>query len=185
LTSPARARGRWALVVLATAVVALATRAAAAGAASTRAEYVAQVEPICERSQKPTIKAYTALFRGLKKAGLVGDDPNVSKRTARRGTRLLGTTYMRVSSIYARTTAEIATVSAAPGDEASVANWLAGRNRAAQLGAQAGRAAKHQKVGYAIRLVDRGVSVSEEGAKSVAGYGFKFCALPLGEAESD
>jgi hypothetical protein len=46
---------------VATAVVALivlAGVAAPARAATTRAEYVAQAEPICQAAQKPTIKAY-------------------------------------------------------------------------------------------------------------------------------
>jgi hypothetical protein len=36
-----------------------------AHAASSRAEYVAQVEPICQAAQKPTFKAYTRTFKEI------------------------------------------------------------------------------------------------------------------------
>lgn len=162
---------------------AAATSAQVAHAAATRAEYVAQVEPICKAAQKPTIKAYASLFKGFHQVGFSGDNPDVSKRATKLGNRLIGTFYLRVSNVYGRTTAQIATVSAAPGDETAVAAWLAGRNRAVLLGAQAGRAARHQKVERSTGLVNKAESASEEAAKSVEGYGFNFCAFALGDVE--
>jgi hypothetical protein len=172
------------LIAPAIIVIALAIGASAAYGDSTRAEYVAAAEPICKAAQKPTFKAYASFFKGLKRAGLVGDNPDISKRTARISAHLLGAFYLRVSSIFSGTTSQIATISAAPGDEAAVATWLMGRDRAAQLGAQAGRVAKHQKIRRAVHLSDQAGTASEEAAKSVVGYGFTFCALPWGEADS-
>lgn len=171
-------------LALPVALIGLAVMAAPANATATRAEYVAQVEPICESAQKPTFKAYFAFAKGFRKAGLNGDDPDVSKRIMRISDRLLAVFYLRVSNIYARTTSRITAVPPAAGDEQTVAAWLAGRTRAALLGSQAGRAAKHRKVKRAAHLLDQGIAASQDGAKLVSDYGFKFCALPLGEAQS-
>jgi hypothetical protein len=152
------------LIAAAIILVALAIFSAPAYAASTRAEYVAQVEPICHAAQKPTFKAYGALFKGLSKAGLVGDQPEISRKTRRISARLLGTFYLRISNVYASTTAQISAVLPAPGDEAAVTRRLDGRNQAATLGAQAGRAAKHQKVRRAARLVNNAASLGDEAA---------------------
>jgi hypothetical protein len=163
----------------------MAITASPAAAASTRAEYVAQVEPLCQSAQKPTFKAYFRFAKAFRKLGLNGEDIDVSKQTARRVNRLAGAFYTRISNIYGRTTSQIAGVAPAPGDEAAVASWLEGRNQAAALGLQAGRAAKHQKSRGATRLVFRAVSASEQAAGSVSTFGLKYCALPFGEATSE
>jgi hypothetical protein len=169
--------------LIGTAIVTIvaAIAAAPASAATTRAEWVAQVEPICQAAQKPTSKAYSSFFKGLDKLGLVGDDPEVSKRDARISDRLLGTFYVRASDIYSRTTAQLTAVAPGPGDESAVAEWIAGRNQTSLLGAQAGRAAKHRKLKRAFHLADRAVTAGERAPGPVAGFGLHFCALGFAE----
>jgi hypothetical protein len=178
-------RAVWGLIATAITVIApLAITATSANAATTRAEYVAQAEVICKGSQKPTFKAYNAFFKGLSRLGLEGEEPNTSRRAARAANRLLGVAYLRISNIYDRSTSRLAALTAAQGDEAAVASWLGGRREAAALGARAGHLAKHQKLKRAIHMADRASSISENAVKSVADYGFHYCALSWGEAES-
>jgi hypothetical protein len=179
------ARGGSVLIALAIAAIALAIIAAPASAAASRAEWVAQVEPICHAAQKPTFKAYHAFFRGLDKLGLVGGSPEISKRQARSSDRLLGTFYLHATNIYSRTTAQLSTVAPGPGDESAIGAWIAGRNQASLLGTQAGRAAKHLKVKRAFHLADRAVTAGDDATTPVAGFGLHFCALGWGEAEGD
>jgi hypothetical protein len=167
------------LIALAITVTALAITTSFASAAATRAEYVAQVEPICRDAQKPTFKAYSALFKATPTAG----QTQINKAVARRADRALGRFYTRISNIFGLTTSQIASITPAPGDEGTVAAWLAGRSQAQMLGLQAGRAAKHLKVRRATRLTSRATSASDQAAALVSTFGFKFCAFSLGDAE--
>lgn len=162
--------------------VVAAVSAVPAQAATTRAEYVAQVEPICVAAQKPTIKTYASLFKAIPTA----DDPeHLTKREVRRADRALGRFYTQLSAIYGRTSSRIAGVPPAHGDENTVAAWLAGRTQAQTLGLAAGRAARHQKLRRASRLLKRATAASDDAARLVAGFGFHVCAFSLGHAESD
>lgn len=161
------------------ALVAIAIPTAVAYAASTRAEYVAQVEPICQAAQKPTIKAFISVFKSLPK----GDD-RITKSEAHKADRALGRLYTRISVIFGATTVQISSVAPAAGDESAVATWLAGRNQAQALGLQAGRAAKHLKVEKGAKLADRAVAASDQAAQSVSGFGFRTCAFSWGDAEA-
>lgn len=155
----------------------LAITAAPAQAASTRAEYVAQVEPLCKAAQKPTFKAYSRLFKSVPIEG-----ERITKSIARRTQFALAKFYTQISNIFGRTSARIAAVAPAQGDEGTVAAWLAGRDQARILGLQAGRVARHGKLRRAVRIVDRATSESDHAAGLVSDYGFTWCALPIGEA---
>jgi hypothetical protein len=173
------------LVVLASMITfALAASSPKADAAATRAEYVAQVEPICHAAQAPTFKAYSALFKAgnkIRASERAGNFQGAVRLTE----RALGRFYAKVSAIYAATTIRLSTVTPAPGDESTVAGWLAGRNQAIPIGIQASRAAKHGKVKLAARLSNQAVLTSERAASLVATYGLTYCALPWAEAQGD
>jgi hypothetical protein len=166
-------------VAVAIALLATVTTVATAYAASTRAEYVGQAEPMCQAAQKPTFKAYSALFKAIPTA----DQDQLNKAVVRRADRALGRFYIRISNIFGLTSAQIAALVPAPADEATVAAWLAGRDQAKTFGLQAGRAAKHLKLIRARRLANRAVSASEQAAELVSTFGFKFCAFSWGDAE--
>jgi hypothetical protein len=168
------------MVIVALIVVALS--AAPARAASSRAEFVAQVEPICQAAQKPTFKAYGRLFKSIP---TTADTQHPTKRVIRKADRALGRFYTQISGIYGRTSGRIASVPPAPGDESAVASWLAGRSQAVTLGLAAGRAARHLKVGQASRLADRAIAASDTAVRSVSDFGFHVCAFSFGHAESD
>jgi hypothetical protein len=162
-----------ALVLLVSAVA-----ASSAHATASRAEYVAQVEPFCQAAQKPTAKAFIAVIKSIPT-----DQDRITKSVAHRADRALGRLYVRISVIFGHTTAQISSVSPPPGDETTVSSWLAGRNQAQAWGLQAGRAAKHLKVGRAAKVANRAVSASDEAAQLVSGFGFRFCTFSWGDAE--
>ncbi len=147
------------------AIAALAIPAASAQAAATRAEYVAQVDPICLDYAKPAIKAFAAYFKaGARKR----------KPSARPTARFLS----QISRAYGNLTERIATVPAAPGDEAIVSTWLGRRAEVVVNLGRARRAARHGKLKRSDRLAGR----AGFGAASqvVSEFGFDYCAPPGG-----
>jgi hypothetical protein len=154
--------------------------APSAHAASSRAEYVTQVEPICQAAQKPTFKVYS---RAFKDAPTVEDPDDVTKRDVHRLDRALGRFYTGIATVYGRTSARIGAVSPGPGDEATVTAWLSGRARAQALMLQAGRVARHLKVRRAARLANQGIAASDAASRNVSGFGFYFCTFSIGDAE--
>lgn len=166
-------------IAIAFGLVALAI-APTAHAASSRAEYVAQVEPICQAAQVPTFKAYFGSSKGIP-TGL--DPDHLTKRDVRKVDRALGRLYTRVSKVYGRTSVRIGAIAPAPGDETAVAAWLTGRAQAQALWLRAGRAARHLKVRRADGLSQKGIETSDAASRNVSGYGFHFCTFSIGDAE--
>jgi hypothetical protein len=99
-------------VAVAIALLATVTTVATADAASTRAEYVGQAEPMCQAAQKPTVKAYSALFKAIPTA----KQDQLNKAVVRRADRALGRFYIRISNIFGLTSAQIAALVPAPAD---------------------------------------------------------------------
>jgi hypothetical protein len=159
-------------------VILSALAAVPAQAASTRAEYVAQVDPICRAADRPTFKAYGLLFKAGKK--IQGLDNR--KRVMRIRAQALARFYIRLSNIYAKTTTQIAAVASAPGDEQTVTAWLAERSLVPDLGIRAGRAMNHQKVKRSRRLSNQAISSSERAASVVGEFGFHACRQAWGDA---
>jgi hypothetical protein len=164
-------------LALAIAVIALVITAPSAYGASTRAEYVAQLEPICKAAQAPTFKAYSRLGKSIPIAG-----EKITKAIARRTHLALAKFYAQISNIYGRTSARIGAVPPPPGDGETVAAWLGGRDQARILGLQASRVARHGKLKSAVRIGVRATAVSDTAAGLVSDYGFAWCTLPIGEA---
>jgi hypothetical protein len=154
--------------------------AAPSRAASTRTEYVAQVELICKADQIPIAKSYFGLFNATP---TVGDSDHPTKHDRRRAAHALGRFYTRISNLYGRTSGEIGAVPPAPGDETTIAAWLTGRAQAQALWLRAGRAARHLKEKRATRLVNRGIAASDAAARNVSTFGFHFCTFSIGDAE--
>jgi hypothetical protein len=131
--------------------LALAVVAAPASAATTRADWVAQVDPICQSAKKPADRAIGAWFKALNKKGAL-DRPYKPKEFEREFTGISARLTSRLVAIYSRVTTDIAAVVPAPGDESVVATWLADRNSFAEQARVATRALKHRKFKRANRL---------------------------------
>jgi hypothetical protein len=122
-------------LAIATALVAVVTGSATAHAASTRADYAAQVNPICAsataqdqqltaRSEEELRRIHQALKKveGRKREKLLARDRKLSSALPDQHLRI------RYSEL-----ARLRAVPAAPGDEGLVATWLDGRKQSLDL----------------------------------------------------
>jgi hypothetical protein len=144
--------------VLVAACLALAAPATSMGA-DTRAEYIAQVDPICKRADKrifPLAKqAFGAWDRGeLGKAG--------------RG-------FSRVARVFGASIAKVAAVPPPVADQALIGDWLDLERRDVALTAGIGAALRQGKEGKARKLVKKSIAIEKPIDRLVGDYGFKEC----------
>src|SRR5262249_42222930 len=114
------------LIGLAIVVIALAIVAASASAATSRAEWVAQVDPICQVAYVAEKSADKTFHRQTKKAerqSKRGHHPSTAAR------KILFRFYHRTAQATQGMLNAISPIPAAPGDEATVASWLTGRQQ--------------------------------------------------------
>lgn len=133
-------RGAAAGVLLAIALV------APAQAATTRAEYVAQVEPLCQANLGPWQETYAAEVKTYKK--WVRLTKNGTLKAWERQTHKHARAVERHVAVHASLTDQISVVSPPAQDAQLVADWLADRNeyeRLAQSAANAFDAFKFKK----------------------------------------
>jgi hypothetical protein len=159
-------------VATAIALTAFATMATTAYGASTRADYIAQVDPICQTASKPARKVGKRFLKDLKRIGRV---QNPSKKQTKAFVNELARVLIRLSSIEANVTAQIATVQPAAGDESTVAAWLQGRAQYSQLTAQGARAFRHHKFHAAATLLDQANTALAQEQRLIADFGFQHC----------
>ena len=166
------------LLAVATALVALAIGSGAAYGASTRAEYVAQVDPICQAAATPARQAFGAFFKAVKnkKGGANAlQHPKVVSHQVRIPAAKL---YRRLSVIYGAMNAQIAAVAPTPDDAARVAAWLSLRGTvAADLGALAA-SLKHNHLHVFDAVTLKTQADTTQANNSVRDFGFAFCTPP-------
>jgi hypothetical protein len=168
------------LAALAITVIALPIAATPANAATTRAEYVAQVDQVCG-SFTPQ---FTKLSRSLKK--LVGKSNEVvtesdaqEKRRLNRIFRGLGRFVGKEAKVLGAMTEQVALVPPAPGDEAAVAQWIAGLRQFVSLQAQSAPAFKHRRLGRAAELSQQSLAALNSGGAAVKDWGISTCLVTI------
>jgi hypothetical protein len=128
--------------LLLTLICAMALSAAAepAGAAATRAEYAAEVNAICVAANQD-LKERLGNISGRPSGNKADED--LSKGERRRQLNRLGRSFtrllLRVTRAGGRTITAVAAVTAAPGDEALVSQWVASLQRAQRLSKRSNR----------------------------------------------
>jgi hypothetical protein len=110
------------LIALAIALIALAIMATTAGAATTRAEYVSQVDPICQNGQAQEAAAVLPVIQATKRA-----KRHRNRKTAKRADRAFIVYFAEYANIERAVNAQIATVTPAPDDVSLVQVWLRAR----------------------------------------------------------
>jgi hypothetical protein len=175
------------LIALAITVIAFAITAAMAYGASTRAEYVAQVDPICQagnqrivRASKKAAPSIKRILAKVKKLGEAGEDSPEAKRLYAKFT---SKAYGRYASIFHSVTTQITAVPPGPGDEAAVAAWLEGRALHAVLLRRAIRKAKRGKTDRSALLVLAALAILKEADDQVRSFGFQQCVTTEAETE--
>jgi hypothetical protein len=160
-------------IALAIAVTALAVTATTAIAASTRAEYVAQVDPVCQVEQaqeKAVIGPAMRRVRHLEDRGLDAVKP------AKPIARTIAGAYDRLAAIQRDTDSMIASIPPAPGDEAVVSSWLGQRAAFTDLFQRSAQAIAHQHRRRFFSLLFKAIGVEETAAESIQDFGFASCA---------
>jgi hypothetical protein len=168
-------RFRGGISALALAAVAL-VAATPASAASTRAEYVAQVDPICQGAIKPEAKALTAYLKALEHFNNRVRSGAANKSTL---TKLLSQSagfLNRFRGIEANVTTQIEAVPPPPGDSGTVTLWLQNRRAAEELVGSAVSALKHRRLKAYSRLLDQAEATDAGGRVLVSSFGFQYCA---------
>jgi hypothetical protein len=168
------------------AIAALAVAAAMpspASAASTRGEYLAQIEPICqqanEQAKRQAQKINRALKKSLKKAA-------TQEKNGKPGDVFADVFILAViklvgpdNRLFERTTARIAAVPPAAGDEAVVTAWLTGRTESTELVWDALRAGKHHKANRMFGLLDASTEALRKAQQPVQAFGLNHCFIEL------
>jgi hypothetical protein len=144
-------------------VIALAITATTAYAAATRAEYVAQTDPICQAGTDQVAKRLPGLIKRIVKR------PNITPTVSFAYGLALG------GKIFGEETNRLATIPPPPGDEAAVSGWLDGRRTYKRNLDMAVVAGKHNKKKQMLKRFKRAVTAVAQTNQLVAGFGFQYC----------
>jgi hypothetical protein len=150
--------------------------------AQTRAEYVAQADPICQSAIKPAKK----ISRPVNRAGKALDaaqkkhkSKQVIIRLAKHFFRVVGAAYSRLGTLSNKTTARVQAIPPPPEDAALIGQWLAVQAETAQDLFDAASAARHFNF-RSLAAAERSFAQDNRAAdRLVAGFGFKYCAAPV------
>jgi hypothetical protein len=129
-------------------------------AAATRAEYVAQADPICATTNSDIAKLNKKFLR-LDKRGRYGA-----------AGAALGKTGTRLSASIV----QVRAIAPSPGDEATVTSWLGLIESVAMDNRRMGRAEVERRFGKVIKLIHRNDVLHDQAHALVADWGFQACA---------
>jgi hypothetical protein len=162
-------------LLAALAVVAVAVVAAPAQAATTRGEYVAQVDPICQ-SIIPDVKATGGSINRSIRRYVRDVLAGASRRdAAHRYFNRVGRSLIRFSGDIGDLRTKIEAVSVPPQDSGYVTLWLRDISSAQGLVAEAGRALRKRHISAFRSLWAEASAVAEESDVWVGGFGFQYC----------
>jgi hypothetical protein len=164
------------------AALVIAVPAQAQAQAQTRAEYVAQADPICQAAIKPGRK----ITRPVNRAGEALDaaqKKHKSKKVviglAKHFFRVVGRAYSQLGTLSNKTNAGVRAIPPPPEDAALIGQWLAVLDETTQDFFDASKAARHFDF-PSLDAADRALSEDFKAAdRLVAGFGFKYCAAPV------
>jgi len=154
--------------------------AAPAFGAATRAEYVAQVDPICQKGQQDMIaeakRQRPAVKRIRRKLKDLADSLTDEQENALLG-KLAAREFSPTLKVFGGVTGQIAAVAPVPTDQTAVTQWLTARRSYLALIQRAIRAARQGKSPRENDLIEKATGVIIEGEIPVEGFGFRFCLL--------
>jgi hypothetical protein len=147
--------------------------APAARATSTRAEYVAQVDPICHAApvtDKAAARRFKKRAHQLIRRGMDPDHPSPA------GMRAVVRFYSQVARVQRGANADIASVAPAPGDEALISQWLRIRSKVPERLGQFIRSFSAGQDHKARRAISRAFKADFEAYSLMQDFGFSHCA---------
>lgn len=148
-----------------------------AGAAATRAEYIAQADPICQSYAGPlddAFRAYLKNFRRTERIAKKGSSRAFVKATVREANSL-----DRVASLYLEVIAQLKAVAPPPVDASQVAAWLGflAQEQAAEHAAAAAEL-RFQFKAY-FKHLGEAQKADDAARASIAGFGFQSCGVSV------
>jgi hypothetical protein len=171
----------WTVIALALAVIGLAITLPTASAAATRAEYVAQVDPICAAAQAQERAAAQQLKRKLRKLARHPNTRKARRRAIKHELRAIARFYGYVAAVEQSVNAQVATIPPAVEDTSLITLWL--RVRAEQVVATQ-RLASAPVKGDIFAALDMFFEASDkvdEAGDIVRDLGFQHCSARLRE----
>jgi hypothetical protein len=166
-----------ALAVLAV-TVAFAVFAAPASAATTRAEYVAQVDPICQAGIAQETAVARPLTKKLHRLKKHARSREARRRADKRATRALARFYDFVAVVEQGVTAQIATTPPPTEDTSLIQVWLRVRGEEVVVTQRLFRSFAKGDFFGAFDLLFEVVAKSEEASDLVRDFGFHYCSSP-------
>lgn len=170
-------RGAVAVVLLAIPVVAVAP----AQAASTRAEYVAQVDPICQSFVGPQSNALSSFINNTKRLGRVAKAAVKSGKFKAflRQIRRTAASLNGYAQIHTSMTDQIVAVPAPPSDAGTISTWLNARRQAEGLARSAASALSQFKFKVFLKRLDQFDAAESAGLNAISGIGFQVCGVSV------
>jgi hypothetical protein len=162
---------------IAAVVVLSAISVAPASAASTRTEYVAQVDPICQEARERWLKPEARYFKESVRVERV-EEGKQRKRALNRLLRMLAKVFAVRARVETSASSQIATVPPAPGDESIVATWLEQRRQWTSGLSQLAAPIRHHRYRAFSRLAKQAEMTRKAANATVAGFGFQNCVWP-------
>ena len=147
--------------------------ASSAQAATTRAEWVAQVEPLCQAVLPAANSANADVNQ--KSKNLVRTAKHGSNKAFVRAIRSLARSLQAYTAIDDNLTNQLAGVPPVPTDAGAVNNWLQGRRNTTALANGAAQALRRFKLNRYFNLLAQANAAYSQAVSSVNGFGLNAC----------
>jgi hypothetical protein len=177
---PRRAQG---VIALAIAAIALAIMASPASAATTRADFVAQADPICQNGQAQEAVAIQPFAQALKR-----DKKHHNRKTRRRVGRAFLAYLIQYTNIERAVNAQLATLPVAPDDISLIQVWLRARGELLDLESRfllgtSSQGKGLKGLGHFLNDFFTLIGKEYEVADMVRDFGFTYCTAPPPETQ--
>jgi hypothetical protein len=167
------------LMLVSTLAIALAFAAApsTAGAASTRAEYIAQVDPICQSYVGPITNAFNAYHRAFKSMNRKAKSGTF--KAFLRSIRRTANTLSAVAQLHLSMTAQISGVPPVAADAATINAWLTALGQEQSNEVAAVTALRQLRFGPFLKRLNQADAAVNAATTAISGFGFAVCGVAV------
>jgi hypothetical protein len=148
-----------------------------ASAASTRAEYIAQVDPICTSYAAPLGNAFKAYHKNFK--ALNHNAKSGTFKAFLRSLRRTASSLVTIGGLHANMINQIAAVPPAPGDEGTITSWLNALRLEQSSEVGAASALRRGKFGQFFNKLDQADGAVNAADNAIRGFGFTACGVTV------
>jgi hypothetical protein len=148
-----------------------------ASAASTRAEYISQVDPICTSYAAPlgnAFKAYHKNFKALNKNAKSG-----TFKAFLRSLRATAASLTTIAGLHANMINQIAAVPPVPADQGTITAWLNALRLEQSSEVGAAGSLRHGKFKAFFNKLDQADGAVNAAGNAIQGFGFTVCGVTV------